>query len=263
MKQSLLLLLLVCFLTATNAQAQKKTLKKTAELVMPGDVGSNGASVVWHPLQKKYYAAMAGNAIYPFSVFDIKGKRISDESLEAGNDLRGLWYNTKTKSIDGNCYDSAGWVTYKLDAKGLPTAPEIILSGMYQPTGQSVGVYNTKLNAVYFLSVTGVSVYDIKGTETNMIALKMKKDGDDIMFDDDNTLYNTKSLIYTGIPKMELGLLNTEEGKIELFNGADGLYTKDWLLPKDAPLNSVFNFAYANGIVWLFSKEDRKWVGYK
>src|SRR5258705_5019326 len=58
----------------------EKTLKRTIELKMPGQVfkskstgedsipGTRGGAVVWHPVQKKYYAAFVGNERYPLAV---------------------------------------------------------------------------------------------------------------------------------------------------------------------------------------------------
>ena len=51
---------------------------------MPEGDGNNGASVAWHPQQKKYYASFAGNATYPLAVFSENGKRLSANDLAAG-----------------------------------------------------------------------------------------------------------------------------------------------------------------------------------
>src|SRR5258706_8069777 len=100
------LLLMLPFLL--NAQLVK-TLKKTIELKMPGKVyvsvntgndsmpGTRGAAVIWHPVQKKYYAAFAGNWDYPLAVFNSTGQILSGEELTTKEDLRGLWYNPKLK----------------------------------------------------------------------------------------------------------------------------------------------------------------------
>ena len=61
------LLTSIILLQAQTPQA----LKKVMELKMPKTVdddmpGTRGASVVWHPVNKKYYACFAGNADYPF-----------------------------------------------------------------------------------------------------------------------------------------------------------------------------------------------------
>ncbi len=66
------------FISFSTAQAQT-ILKQVLVLQMPEDDGSNSASVVWHPLTKKYYTSMAGNASYPMGVFNEKGKLIQDD----------------------------------------------------------------------------------------------------------------------------------------------------------------------------------------
>lgn len=267
MKRTILLLLSICMITIANAQskpsAAKKSLKKVMEVAMPGESGSNGSCVVYHPTLKKYYIPMVGNAIYPLATFDAKGKLLKEQ--EAENDLRGLWYNPKTKKIEGNCYDSNGWVKYTVDAKGNISADAVkIHEGMKQPKDQSVGVYNAKDNKVCFLTFTGVAVYNMNGEEEKTIELKLSKDGDPMIFDSENESYNTTSAIYTGMPKAEIGLLNLDDKKIELFNSATGVKTTEWMLPDTvAELRQSFNFAYCNGMVWLFDKENRKWVVYK
>lgn len=262
MKKILLLLLTITAFTATNAQTTRK-LKKVLELVMPGTDGSNGAAVVWNPAQKKYYAVFAGNETFPMAVFDVAGKEVSDGELTAGYDLRGMWYNPKTKAIEANCYDSTGWVTYKLDAKGLPGIPDIFLPGMNQPSSQSVATFNPKTNGIYFLSTDGISVYKMDGTPSSTLTLKKTATGDEIEFSADNPAYNNTTVIFTGIPKAELGVLNIEEKKIDLFSSSTGIFSNSWAIPDDVPLYSYFNFSYANGIVWFFDKDTRIWMGYK
>ena len=271
MKWTILFLVSLCFVSNSIAQPQKKVLKKVMEITMPGvqgDDGSNCASVVFHPVSKKYYIPMVGNAIYPFAIFDSKGKLLSQAN--AGNDLRGLWYNPKTKKIEGNCYYKGGWVKYTVDAKGeIPidfetrTFESIFLDTMIQPENQSVGVFNAKENIVYFLYQTGVVIYNMKGEQQKTIELKKSKSDTAILYDSKNTTYNISEIIYTSIPKAEIGLLNTEDKKIEFYNKATGIYTTEWILPEDAAVQKNFNFAYANGMVWLFDKENRKWVAYK
>mgnify|MGYP006388747501 CR=1 FL=1 len=84
MKNIFCLAVLLC--AANFVFSQNRTLVQTAALLMPRTVddempGTRGASVTWHPVQKKYYTAMAGNGAYPMAVFDAKGKRLSDPTL--------------------------------------------------------------------------------------------------------------------------------------------------------------------------------------
>ncbi|MBP6430836.1 MAG: hypothetical protein KA319_03635 [Ferruginibacter sp.] len=261
MKRIIFFLLCICTITITNAQTAKpvakKTLKKIMEMQMPEGDGANGSCVVYHPTTKKYYIPMIGNASYDLVTFDANGKQQKVQSVN--NDLRGLWYNPKTKKIEGNCYADGGWVSYTVSAKGEVTSDATpIHEGSKQPSDQSVGVFNAKEAKVYFLSTTGVSVNNLKAEEEKTIELKTAKDADPIIFDNDNEYYNTTSLIYTGIPKAEIGLLNVLEKRIELFNSATGIKTTEWMLPDSvAELKQSFNFAYCNGMVWLFDKENR------
>lgn len=264
-----------------NAQVVK-TLKKTIELKMPGIVyeskltgedslpGTRGGAVAWHPLQKKYYAAFAGNVSYPLAVFNMAGKLLSGEDLTTIEDLRGLWYNPKLKKICGNGYNDIGWFSYKLDAKGIPEESEVYAAGMNQPGQQSIGVFNTKTNMVCFLDGQNIYVYNADAMQEEDSTIRLypgisKKE--DIDEDDDGEFlsedYSYNVLIYTGIPKAEFGLLNVIEKQVELYNRKTGLLTQKLKLPADLPTWPAFNFSYANGIYWAFDQETRTWTGYK
>ena len=258
-----LLLFVMLFSVAVTTNAQNRSLKQVIEFSMPGDFGSNGASVVYHPLQKKYYASMAGNADFPFSVFDLKGTLLTNEDVTAGFDVRGMWYNSKTKTIQSNGYNDFGWTNFKLDAKGTPTGNTIFIEGLKQPTEQSVGVFNDKQQKVYFLKDISIAEYDLKGNEIKTYPLYPKVAADPEMEEEGLPSDYNKTAIYTGIVKGEIGLLNNTDKTIELYNIATGKPTFKWKLPDGIPDNSLFNFAYSNGIVWLFDKELRTWFGYK
>jgi hypothetical protein len=253
-----------------------KPLKKTITLKMPKTAdddmpGTRGANVVWHPVQKKYYAAMAGNSGYPLAVFDATGKRLSDEDVECQVDVRGLWYNNKTKKLGGNGYGETGWFSYSLDENGVPYKAEILFEGRNQPGEQSVGAFNAAKNMVYFLSGQQVMVYnnmaeDVADSTVRFYAGVSKKT--DINEDDDETYlneddYNYTTLIYTGIPKAEFGILNKTEKQVELYDRKSGLLTHVLKFPEDATTELSFNFSYSNGTYWLFNMDTRIWTGYK
>jgi len=259
-----------------------KTLKKSIELKMPGIPspslvtgedslpGKRGATVLWHPVQKKYYAAFAGNYTFPLAVFDAIGKRLSGEELTCMVDLRGLWYNPKLKKICGNGHYDIGWFSYTLDTKGIPVESEIYAAGMNQPDKQCIGVFNATTNMVYFLYGQNIYLYNAEAMQEEDSTIRLyagisKKE--DIDEDDDAEYlsedYNYNALIYTGISKAEFGLLNIIENQIELYNKKTGLLTQKLKLPVDATSEPSFNFSYTNGIYWLFDMENRNWVGYK
>lgn len=261
----------------TSAKAQqtpKKALKKIMELKMPKTAdddmpGTRGAGVAWHPIQKKYYANFAGNVGYPSAVFNATGKRLSSDDAETMVDTRGIWYNPQTKAIEGNQYDIGGWFRYQLDSKGLITDYSSIQTGMVQPTSQVVGTLNTKTKKVVFLKGSELFFYSFSDTIStgNMVIHFGITKQKDIMPDEDATAepegYNYTSVIYTGIANAEYGFLNTMDNQVELYSEKTGLLTKIFTLPADATAEGSFNFAYANGIYWLFDMKNRKWVGYK
>lgn len=273
--KKIFLLAVVIFAGTVVLQAQLKSLpKKVMELKMPKTAdddmpGTRGACVAWHPVQKKYYAVMAGNAEYPLAVFDITGKRISDDDLTAMKDSRGLWYDPVKKEINGNGYDETGWFKYVLNKKGIPDSASTIQEGSHQPDAQSVGAYNTERKQVMFLKGSTVSLYAIAdGTTSEAVDInwgRKKADGksDEEPSEETPPAYNNSTVVYTGIKNAELGFLNLEKKQIELYDLLTGFMTQKIKLPEDAPVEPAFNFAYANGIYWLFSIEDRKWIGYK
>ena len=263
--------LVVTLLTCINmiAQVTAKPVKKVATLSMPGETGSNGAAVVWHPGLKKYFASFAGNAVYPFAVFDATGKRLSPYELEAMFDIRGMWYNTLSKKIEANGYNDKGWISYKLNAKGIPEGIIQLKSGQLQPDPQSVGVFDAAKKRVCFLDARSIISYSLQGELTvDVIELKYKNDEtvqpEGELEDNSKPVaeYNATALCYTGIVNGEFAVLNYGEMLIELYN-RKGILTKAFKLPDDMPLYTNFNFTYANGIWWMFDKDDRKWVGFK
>lgn len=253
-----LLLVPVFFVMGFIVQAQKtQSLKKIIELKMPktedDDMpGKRGASVAWHPVQKKYYAVFAGNTDYPLAVFDSKGKRLSDDDQTALIDVRGLWYNPVTKLVSGNGYNEMGWFTYKLDSKGIPSNAEEIHEGMNQPNEQSVGAYNAATKQILFVRGSQVYFYgsDAEAKDSMMIHWSRKKadgpaDDEDQM--EANEDYNSTTLVYTGIKGQELGFLNITNKEIDLYDIKTGFLSKTLSLPETATAESMFNFAYANG----------------
>ncbi len=261
-----------------NANAQKtmspadqipKTLKEVITLRIDRPGGANGASVAWHPVQKKYYAAQAGNETFPMEVFDAKGKMLSNSELETFFDVRGFWYNPNTKTLQANGYDNNGWVNYKLNGKGIPVSVDKMDTDPGKPDAQSVGVYDPKKNVVYYFdySTVGIERHKMKdGVSDTTIPLHLgAKTKDDILSDQDDkkTNYNENTLVFTGTAGAEIGLLNITDKQIELYSIATGLMTKVLRLPDGAPVESSLNFSYSNGIYWLNDKTERIWHGYK
>ena len=241
-------------------------MPRTVDDEMPG---TRGASVAWHPGLKKYYASMAGNIGYPMGVFDATGKRISPDTLNCNADTRGLWYNVQKKEIQGNSFSDYGWFRYTVNVKGTPVKTAIFLEGKNQPGDNSVGAFNAAKQQVLFLFDNDVFFYSIQGEESGQSLTinwgrtktdGVSEEGEEVWTSED---YNSTSVVYTGIKGAELGFINTTDSQIELYNIADGFLTRKLKLPDDASINATFNFAYANGMFWLFNMDERTWTGYK
>jgi hypothetical protein len=265
------LALFLIFSVAASAQkqpAKTKALKPFLVLKINREGGANGANIAWHPGQKKYYAAMAGNSEFPMEVFDATGKMVSPDSLQTMFDVRGLWYNPNAKTLQANGYDNYGWSEYKLDAKGIPVSSRKLSVLTSQPDPQSVGAFDPKNNLVYFYDYgfAGVEQHNMKtsAADTTIILHLNARTKDEIVPTTEmKDNYNENAIAFTGIPKKEIGVLNATERQIELYNLANGLMTEWMKLPDDAPVEHSLNFSYCNGIYWLFNKTDREWHGYK
>ncbi len=272
MKRIFALALLFSITTHTLQAQTAKKLKKIISLTIPGESGSNAGSVVWHPVLKKYYTSMIGNASYEMAIFDAKGKLTEDE-LFAEYDYRGMWYNPAAKRIEFNCYDSAGWGHFVLDGRGKITDKVIDHEGMYQPDNQAVGVCDATGKKILFLNTDyEVVAYNAKTGqyETTISKIyagcKTKNEADALELEEEATRWenrNKSCVQYTGLPKAEFAILNTDAHSIELYNQKTGLLTGTYTIPENIAVYPNFNFSYSNGTWWFFNKEERTWAGCK
>lgn len=252
---STLLLLFALSPFATNpafAQTLISNPQPGLRLDMQLDGGSNGAAVVWHPVQKKYYAAIAGNAEFPLEVFSETGEPLSGD--EAGVDIRGMWYNSSTRKVECNGYGESGIYTIVINNQsGEALGAETIMEGSFQPDAQSAGVFNPSKNEIlYYNDGTVYSYKRSNGNEGKSFALKGL----------DTESISPNTLAFTGIKKRELGLLDINSGKLLLYS-LKGKKTATVDLPADAPFYGAFNWSYANKQLWLFDKDERSWTGYQ
>lgn len=295
MKKIFLPLLVLALLTGSESLAQKKkpaavsgligneatkdekntgnkelkiiSAEKVMDMVIP-DGGANGASVAYNPKEKLYYAAQAGNAEFPLVIFNANGKIVSRDDQKTLIDVRGLWYNPKTKKLEGNAYQEFGWFSYELNKDGLPEQLNKKKEGFYQPDQNSVGVLNTQDNEVLFLDGLNIVCYSIDGTDKRKsiqlhYGATNANDAATLSLADFEKTYNTSSIIYTGMKGAEIGLLNITKKEVELYNIKSGYLGIVIKLPVRFELETRFNFSYSNGIYWVFDKQNRKWNGYK
>lgn len=277
MKKYILVIVALLFISSGNLNAQNDSLKQVMELKMPKTAddelcGTRGAGVCWNPVTKKYYAAFCGNKGFPMAVFSVAGKRVSDDDLTTMEDIRGLWYNPVTNTMMTNGYDDKGWFYYTLDKAGIPTEITNKFTDMNQPNAQSVGCYDARSKYVCFLNKSRIIFYknvdDMFAIAQDSVQIrwgrkKSEGPGDEEEDEGDNPDYNFTNAVATGILNAEFGVLNTSKKQIELYGSKDGYLMQTLKLPETAPVEGSFNFAFSNGIYWLFDIGKRKWIGYK
>lgn len=262
MRVRFLLLLCSMALGKLMAQGPTKSLVKVMQLKMQGDGGSNGAAVAFNSVNKKYYAAMAGNTSYPLCVFDEQGTLVSGGQVETLADVRGLWFNTRKAKLQGNAYGENGWFEYTLDASGIPTDHRTIMENASQPDPQSVGTFAAKPNQVLFFDGRDLYFYDVISGEVkeSMALEEMRKKSNLSSFDEED--YNSSTVFYTGTTGMEIGLVNTATRMVELYS-LSGQLAQQLSVPSGINLYNKFNCSYANGMYWFFDQTSRTWTGYK
>lgn len=256
-------LLLICLLSNHRAMAQvklenvqlKPKLKLELKLLSPD--GTNGSAIAWSSQHRKYYAVMAGNEDYPLEVFDEKG--INLQSIPAGRDLRGLWYNPAYGFLEGNTFDYHDIVSYAMEEDGLLSSED--------PYEEMYGLPVYDPQAVLTLNILSnkYAWFDDESTSIRLIdAETAEEDGEIPLPISDSQKENfNKTLVYTGIEGAEYGLLNYNERSVYLYNESTGELANKIELPKNAPICKIFRFSFANGHCWLFDTEKRGWLGYK
>lgn len=96
-KMKKLLGLSIFLLAGTSVNAQVLTSPKASlKLEVKQNSETNGSGLAYNPQTQLYYAVIAGNASYPLVVFDASGNNVY--TTNAGNDMRGHWYNQKSES---------------------------------------------------------------------------------------------------------------------------------------------------------------------
>lgn len=272
MKPVLFFLLFLSLQIFVKAQTIRK-LNKVIALQMPGRVGDNGGTVAIHGRTRNYYATIAGNKTFSFAIFNGAGERTSPADLAVLYDVRGLWYNQSAKTFYANGYGKNGWCKYLIDDEGIPYDVAPLFEGQQQPFPQSAGAYSQKENTVYFLKGAAAVAYDGETGKEIPEKKKLFKVGFTIKnpppsnynADTISVLpgYNNTSLVYTGLSNNEFGILNVETREIELYSASTGLMTTRLQLPPEAIVRDKLNFAFCNGIYWLYDASSRSWIGYR
>jgi hypothetical protein len=242
----------------SNAIAQP-VLHSIAELKMSlaftDKSGTNGAAVAFNPSEKVYYAVMAGSEEFPLEKFDIFGNSII--SAKAGIDVRGMWWNPKTKSLEMNAYGDYGYYKIELKENGDPMGiASKLVFGQNQPSEQSSAAFDPVKQQLFFYDNGVIYTYSLKSGKVRKKRLSL-----DIQADIVNI--NSTSMIFTGIKGLEYGVLNYVDGELLLFDKKHGKHSGTVNFIHNAPLSNALRFSYANKLVWLFNAEYGIWYGYE
>ncbi|MFY8091136.1 MAG: hypothetical protein ACOVMI_07770 [Chitinophagaceae bacterium] len=241
---------------------KKSILLKTISISIKEEGGANGASVAWHPLKKKYYAAKAGNKIFPMVVADERGSIVSQPDLTTMVDVRGLWYNPNSKTIEGNCYDDGGFFEYVISKTGeMVFEAKTTKQGFNQPTENSQGAYDKTSNRILFID-NGVVTYWNKADSMikPLVELNFQGKQTEQNFYDN---YNEHFIGITNTVGKEIIVLNVTNKTIEFYNIKTGKKTFEATIPNDVELYSTFNFSFTNGQFFFYDKTTKTWNGYK
>jgi hypothetical protein len=274
MKQITAIVAVILLVSLSMPLQAQKNLASTVTIQLPEGDGANAAAVVWHPVTKKYYTSMVGNASYTMGIYNANGKPFK-ENIEAEHDYRGFWYNPVSKRIEFNCYNNGGIGYFTLDGRGIVTEKKLLLEGMNQPQDQNVGVYYPQGNHIIYLNRENFAVekYNAKTglpadkLTTLRVGCKTQTEADDMDADTETSRWdsrNSNSVQFTGMPKAELAILNFDDRIIELYDQKTGLMSSKYFkIPDSVTIHPNFNFCYNNGLWWFFNKDERKWVGCK
>jgi hypothetical protein len=217
--------------------------------------GTWANTVVYNPKLNLYYAAYSGNDEFPLETFDKNGKPLY--STKTGADMRGMWWNSKTEKFEANCYSDGGLVSIEIKSNGYAGGnPKTVMSGRHQPDDQSVGVFDAEENHIIFYKEGKIYKYErLNGNYVESVKLR------DIPANLENMNWNT--LIFTGQPKMEIGILNYIDKQVYFFDKRTGELTKTLVLPADAPTSDRMRFGFSNNYLWLYNHDERTWIGYR
>ncbi len=237
------------------AQIPLETAKKdfTYSFVMSG--GTNASTVAWHPGLNLYFTVIAGNNEFPLEAFD--GDGTNKYSAMANADVRGMWYNSQTKSLEVNYAGELGWAKVSVSKNLTGHNVTVIHEGQFQPDFQSVGTFDDLAKSVAFLNIAEgtIDLYNAKKPEKiNSISLKFNSASTED--------FNQTTLGYTGVKGYEYVLLNVTDRSLIYFNrkGTEAGRTD---LPDDAILSDFFKFSYARNRAFLYDSESRIWTAYK
>jgi gliding motility-associated-like protein len=257
----LLLSFLGGWITTSSLQAQNQCCQPL-ENAEPGisytfilSDGTNASGVAYNPNFDLYYALIAGNPDYPLETFAPDGTPLFQ--TETGFDSRGLWWNPNLGQLEANGFNAFGLHRFDLDANGFALNTGVdVFTGMNQPDMQSCGDLDYDANEILYYDDGMIYRYD---REDNSFLGSYALTGIPVPLTD----INSTTVIYTGCPEHEIGILDYVNKRVYFFDKSDGSFTFTSQLPEITVTNNSFRFSFANNHVWLYDVATRSWSSFR
>jgi len=231
-----------------------RQIKPATELISGRAPGGMGVSVVWNPGMKRYYAAVSGNGERWLFMYDEKGKALKSPYL-LPFDPGSLWLEGAGKILKSYASGMEGLYVIHL-REGLPAYAENIFYALHNPVAIGNGAWAGRKKEMWYYHDKAIFRYKIRHAHHRP---PLHLDIDDF----DNEL-NSMGVVYTGIRNAEIGLYDRGQHRILLYNSRSGRCTKILqILDDNGPKPLCGDFAYTNGLFWLYSRETGNWHGYR
>lgn len=228
-------------------------LKLPDSLVFATSATVTNTTLVWHPVNQRYYSLRVGNIGFPLHTWLPTGGA-SIAQTTAGFDTRGLWYNPATGGVERNGFSGFGWGTLDVDgALNAVSTYSVIFTGALQPNVQSMGVFEPATNSVLFYSGGNVQVRD---RATGAVVQTLPLSGTSL------AQVSPDCMIYTGQLGYEIGLLDYVNKRVLFFDRATGVYSGVSQLPASAVTAATYRLGYTNDRFWLFNSSTKTWNAY-
>jgi len=208
--------------------------------------------VAYNPINKLYYWNSGGYGTNPVASYTTTGGAVI-AFANGSQDYRGLWWNSNTNKLEGNCYSSAGIFTVALAANGNPIGGSTIVSTNQQPDPQSGGQYDPIANQVLYYNAGTIAKYSrVTGLLVSTVAIT----GLPVAFGNIAT-YG----FYTGQAGSEYAVFDYINRRAYLINYTTGAYVSTVQFPATSGAPSNYSLSYANGLYFIYNGTN--WIGYQ
>lgn len=247
--------LFICLLLPLYLVSQPiQTLRPLTQLISDQPSGGMGVTVVWNPAVKRYYAAVSGSGDRWLFIYDQKGQSVKAPYL-LPFDPGSLWVEAGGNSLKSYASGMEGLYEIHL-REGLPAYAENIFYALHNPVAIGNGAWVRRHRELWYYHDKTIFRYKTRHAHHRTpIHLDI---------DDFENEINSMGMVYTDIKNGEIGLYDRAQHRILLYSSRNGRCTRILqIMDENGPKPLCGDFAYANGIFWLYDRETGNWQGYK